>query len=403
MRIRFRKFFIVTLLVLAGPAALLLFSQLNSNLAPLRQVRDRFPVFADVAVDPDANIVAVTDENLFSLRTYDRDLVSSDVADPRTVVTGNRTRVDFVCGIALDPVNKEIYTVNNDTAADMLVFKYGASGNVPASRTLRPAPVSTWGVSLDLKHDEVAVTVEQTNRVEVFRRLAEGEEKPLRIIQGPDTGLADPHGIFVDPDNNEIFVANHDSYHDPDLNQDEYSDVQGQLARGIANVSVPAGKQQARSSSGKFVDPSITVHSRTAEQNARPVRVIHGPKTELSLPMKVFVDTAHNEIFVANSGSNSILVFSRTANGDVAPLRKIQGPATNLRKPVGLFVDTKNDEIWATSPELHAATVYKRTAQGNAAPIRTVRGAPDGTPAPGIGNPGGIAYDPMREQILVPN
>ena len=119
--------------------------------------------------------------------------------------------------------------------------------------------------------------------------------------------------------------------------------------------------------------------------------------------MKVFVDTAHNELFVANSGNNSILVFSRTANGDVAPIRKIEGPATRLKKPVGLFVDVKNDEVWATSPEEHSAMVFRRTAQGNAAPLRIVRGAPDGTPAPGIGNPGGIAYDPMREQILVPN
>jgi hypothetical protein len=96
-------------------------------------------------------------------------------------------------------------------------------------------------------------------------------------------------------------------------------------------------------------------------------------------------------------------VFNRTANGDVAPIRKIQGEATKLRKPVGLFVDTKNDEVWATSPELHSATVYRRTAQGNAAPLRVVRGAPDGTEAPGIGNPGGIAYDSRRDQILVPN
>src|SRR5438477_9242276 len=177
MRTQLRKFFIVSLFVVAGPAALLLFSQLNSNFAPLRQVRDRFPVFADVAVDPDSNIVAVTDENLFSLRTYDRDLASDAVADPRTVITGNKTRVDFVCGVAIDPTNKEIYTVNNDTAADMLVFKYDANGNVPASRTLKPAPVSTWGVALDLTHDEVAVTIEHINKVAIYRRLAEGEEK----------------------------------------------------------------------------------------------------------------------------------------------------------------------------------------------------------------------------------
>jgi hypothetical protein len=68
-----------------------------------------------------------------------------------------------------------------------------------------------------------------------------------------------------------------------------------------------------------------------------------------------------------------------------------------------LYVDLKNDEIWVTNPELHTATVYSRDAQGNAAPLRTVRGAPEGTPAPGIGNPGGIAYDPTRDQLLVPN
>src|SRR6266705_878294 len=244
MGTRFRKFFTAVVLLSSGPAVLFLFSQLGVDLAPLRKVQDRFPVFTDVAVDPDSNIVALTDENLFSLRTYDRDLVSNDVADPRTVITGNKTRVDFVCGVALDPINREIYTVNNDTAADMLVFKYDATGNVPASRTLRPAPVSTWGVAVDLKNDEVGVTVQQVNKVAIFRRLAEGEEKPLRVIQGPETGLADPHGIFIDAENNEIFVANHDSYHQAEASQDESTDVQGQLARGIATLSVPQQRLQ---------------------------------------------------------------------------------------------------------------------------------------------------------------
>src|SRR5437773_11997934 len=202
---RIHKFLVVVLLLLSGPAVLLVFSQLSGDLSPLRQVRDRFPVFADVAVDPESNIVEVTDENLFSLRTYDRDLVSGDVADPRTVITGNKSRVDFVCGVALDPTNKEIYTVNNDTAADMLVFKYDATGNVPASRTLSPAPVSTWGVAVDVKNDEVGVTVQQVNKVAIFRRMAESEEKRLRVIQGPDTSLADPHGIFIGFENDEIF------------------------------------------------------------------------------------------------------------------------------------------------------------------------------------------------------
>ena len=403
MRRRFHPYLILSVLLLTASASLAFLFQVSVNDAPIRSVRDRFPVFADVAVDPDANIVAVTDENLFSLRTYDRDLLTNDVADPRTVITGNKSRVDFVCGVAVDPINKEIYAINNDTAADMVVFKYDSSGNVPASRTLRPAPVSTWGVALDLKHDEVAVTVEQINKVLVYRRLAQGDEKPLRIIQGTNTGLADPHGIYVDAENDEIVVANHDSYHEESVSQEQSTTVQAELARGNATLSVPVERIQPRASQGKFVEPSITIYSRTAKDNAAPIRLIRGPKTELSLPMKVYVDTVHNELFVANSGSNSILVFNRTASGDVAPIRKIQGDGTKLRKPVGLFVDTKNDEVWTTSPEFHAINVYKRTAQGNAAPLRIVRGAPDGTPSPGIGNPGGIAYDSKREQLLVPN
>jgi len=403
MRTHLHRFLPIGLFLLASPAVLFLFSQLRGEIVPIRSVQDPFPVFTDVAVDPEANIVAVSDENLFSLRTYDRDLSSNAVADPRTVIRGNRTGIDFVCGIALDPVNKQIYAVNNDTAADMMVFNYDANGNVPRSRSLKAAAVATWGVSLDLKNDEVAVSIQSLNKVSIYRRLADEDEKPLRVIMGPNTGLSDPHGLSIDSQNDEIFVANHDSYREPSADQDDPNSVQAQLARGIANIAVPTDRPDLRPSKGKFVDPSITVYARTAQDDALPRRVIQGPRTELSLPMKVFVDPVHNELFVANSGRNSILVFNRSAGGDVAPIRKIEGPATGLKKPVGLFVDIKNDELWVTNPEEHTATVYRRTAQGNTAPLRTLRGAPDGTPSPGIGNPGGIAYDPTREQILVPN
>jgi|SRR5439155_23136241 len=117
----------------------------------------------------------------------------------------------------------------------------------------------------------------------------------------------------------------------------------------------------------------------------------------------IFWDYDPNETFVANKRTSLVLGFNRTAKGDVAPIRKIEGPAKGLKKPVGLYVDLKNDEVWVTSPELHSSTVYRRTANGNVAPLRTLRGAPEGTPAPGIGNPGGIAYDSKRDQLLVPN
>ena len=403
MSARLRKVLPVLLPLLFGPAVLFLFSQLNGNFKPIRTVQDRYPVFTDIAVDPDANIVAVTDENLFSLRTYDRTIDSNEIADPRTVITGPKSEVDFVCGVAIDPFNREIYTANNDTAADLMVFKYDNNGEVPPSRQLTPAATGTWGIALDLANDELALTVEHINKVAVYRRLATGKDKPLRIIQGPKTGLSDPHGVFIDSQHNEMFVANHDSFHEVGAGDEDRNSAAADIKRGVENPNVARERADLHPSKGKFVDHSITVYSRTANGDVAPVRTIHGPRTELSLPMKVFVDVAHDELFVANSGSSSILVFSRTANGDAAPARKIEGPATGLKKPVGLFVDVKNDEVWATNPGDHSITIYKRTAQGNAAPLRRMRGAPEGTPAPGIGNPGGIAYDPMREQLLVPN
>ena len=319
MRLRFKKPFVLAIVLLAGPAVVFLFSQLRGNIAPIRSVQDPYPVFADIAVDPDSNIVAVADENKFSLRTYDRDLSTGAVADPRTVITGTRSGIDFVCGVAIDPVNKQIYAANNDTAADLMVFNYDAHGDVPPERVLTPAATGTWGVGLDLVHDEVAVSVQHINKVAVYRRLAAGDEKPLRIIQGPNTGLSDPHGLALDGENNEIFTANHDSYHEVLAGQDDPNAVTAQIARGTITAAALAAirRLDLRPSKGKFVEPSITVHARTAENDTAPLRVIQGPKTELSLPMKIFVDTLHNELFVANSGSNAILVFSRTASGEV--------------------------------------------------------------------------------------
>src|SRR5215471_2229794 len=131
MRVRSKKSLMLAVLLLGGPTVLLLFSQLRGNLSPIRAVQDPYPVFADIAVDPDSNLVAVADENKFSLRTYDRQLDTRDVADPRTVITGTKSGIDFVCGVAVDPVNKQLYTANNDTAADLMVFNYDSRGDVP--------------------------------------------------------------------------------------------------------------------------------------------------------------------------------------------------------------------------------------------------------------------------------
>jgi hypothetical protein len=68
-----------------------------------------------------------------------------------------------------------------------------------------------------------------------------------------------------------------------------------------------------------------------------------------------------------------------------------------------VYVDTIHDELVVSNMGNHRATVYPRTVDGNTAPIRTIRSGPEGKTALMIGNPGSVAYDSKREEILVPN
>jgi hypothetical protein len=119
--------------------------------------------------------------------------------------------------------------------------------------------------------------------------------------------------------------------------------------------------------------------------------------------MALSVDETHDEIAVANSGDSSIRIFSRSANGDVAPARILKGARSGIRGPMGVTFDVKNDELWVANYGDHTALVFSRTASGDAEPKRIVRNAPAGSPTVGFGNPGAVAYDSKRDELLVPN
>ena len=119
--------------------------------------------------------------------------------------------------------------------------------------------------------------------------------------------------------------------------------------------------------------------------------------------MALDVDLQHDEIAVANNGDSSIRIFRRTDTGNVAPVRIIKGPRTGILGPMGVAYDLKNSEIWVANYGDHTALVFPITATGNVAPKRILRNAPGGSPTVGFGNPGAVAYDSRRDEILVPN
>jgi len=51
----------------------------------------------------------------------------------------------------------------------------------------------------------------------------------------------------------------------------------------------------------------------------------------------------------------------------------------------------------------HTKTVFAPNANGNTVPKRFVRSAPTDRRSLMIGNPGALAYDTKREEILAPN
>ena len=194
------------------------------------------------------------------------------------------------------------------------------------------------------------------------------------MLEWNHTQLEYPHGIALDTKNGWMFISHHGH---------------------VSDEEVPG--------SGKFEPPSITVHPLKASGDTAPIRIIEGPTPQLTWPATIFVDEERGELYVANDVEDSILVFRATDRGNVAPLRVVKGPRTQLKNPTGIFVDSKNDELWVSNMGNHRATMYPRTAHGDVPPKRVIRSAPEEKLALAIGNPGAVAYDSKRDEILVPN
>jgi hypothetical protein len=366
----------------------------GGDVAPVRVVSDPYPTVHSVVVDAERNKVFFSDPNRHALWSYDRLAASKDrhEVEPLTGIRGPSTGMMFIAAVTLDREKQEIYTVDNDIGDRLMVFPYDADGNVKPKRVL-DVPHQAWGISISDQRNEFAVTVEAPREIVIYRKGAEGHDAPLRTIRGPKTLLGDPHGIFYDDTNNELVVSNHG-------NQGGRAPTAGDTPARQRGSRVTEGQTIA---GGRFDEPSISFYPADAKGDVAPLRQIQGANTGLNWPMALDVDRTRNEVAVANDGDSSIRIFRRTDSGNVAPVRVIKGPRTLINGPMGVAYDLKNSEIWVANYGDHTALVFPITATGNVAPKRILRNAPAGSPTVGFGNPGAVAYDSKRDEILVPN
>lgn len=369
---------------------------------PARTIKDPYPSFAAVAVDPQRNEVIFTDESLFQVLVYDRQANTPEgVTPPKRAIAGEKTNLEFQSGVYIDPKDGEIYTVNNDTRDTTVVFAHGVTGDVAPVRGIK-TPHGTFGIVAAEAHDEVLLTTQHDSAIVAYRKNADGDEGPLRLLQGDRTRLADPHGIAYDPRDDVIFVSNFGSKHEVSRNQPPRAGVPSAGNDG-GRENWPLGREWAVPGSGTINPPSISVHRRSATGNEPPLRVIEGAATQFNWPTGLAFDPERRELYVANDMGPSILVFDADAKGNAMPKRVLKGARTGLANPTSVALDLQNRELWVANFGGHSGTVYDLAASGDTPPKRIIRNAPPNTPSLMIGNPGAVAYDTKRENILVPN
>jgi DNA-binding beta-propeller fold protein YncE len=357
-------------------------------LPPIRSVSDPFPTFDGIALDSENGRVIFSDENRHSLLVYDRTAggLSNDPTEPVQWVFGPKTQLGFIAGVEVDPARKEFYTVNNDGGDRMEVFTYDDHGNVQPRRVLI-LPHQSWDVALASKRDEIAITIQQSNAISIFKRAATGTDAPTRTIRGLATGLEDPHGVYFDEVHNELITANHGNW------------TQIRPYTPYDPIVTDVGEYR----SGAFHASSITFHAADAKGDVAPLRTIAGPLTGLNWPMGIDADLAHDEIAVANYGDSSIRFYRRGDQGNAQPVRVLRGALTQIVGPISVAIDAKHDEVWVANYGDHSAVVFPRTAAGNVRPKRVIRNAPKDTPTCGFTNASAVAYDSKRDELLVPN
>ena len=394
----------------------------TGNVAPVRHIvgpKAQLNWPTGISIDSARGEIYVSNAAGDSINVFSA-TATGDVA-PIRQIKGPKTLLRNPNGVSVDTVNGEVWVANfgNHTAT---AYKWDANGNVEPIRVIRSAPLNApttlisnpYMIAMDTRRDEVLVPncvaqpriaayssasdknavpsriiegqntklnrtvhaiaydeirdeiVVQSNigqAVLTFRGGANGDEAPIRVIQGPKTLLRDPQSLFIDPVNNEIYVLN------------------------------------------MGTDDTLLVYDRTAQGDVAPKRVLKSPGAVGGVGA---VDPVSNLMFLSGRG-NGMMVYDRLAQGTTPPLRNIGGgPVSGLMRPGRIVVHpptrtvivtssagqgTRDPESFNLVPRAYVG-VWSQDASGDVAPQWTV--------AKGhLYMPRGLTLDPKKKTVIV--
>ena len=262
----------------------------EGNVAPLRELRTPLGTFG-IAVDEAHQELILSVQHDNAVVVYRKE-ASGDEA-PIRWLQGDRTRLADPHGIALDTQNDVLFVANFGSVrrVEESDSETGSGGSGPLGRNAIVAGSGEF----------------RPPSISVYPRDANGDTPPLRVITGEKTQMNWPTGLAVDPDRQELYVAND-------------------------------------------MGDAVLVFSAAAEGDVSPIRVLRGDQTNLKNPTGLALDFENDELWVTNFGNHTATVYPRTASGDVPPLRTIRSapegiPSLMIGNPGAVEFDTRRAEI----------------------------------------------------------
>jgi len=225
-------------------------------------------------------------------------------------------------------------------------------------------------IRYDAVHDEFVVNNPFAYAVLVFRGGANGEEAPIRTIQGPKTMLGGSSRLELDPVNNEILVPEggrvlvFDRTATGDVAPKRILNNTGQ-GGGIAVD--PVHDLLILGSGGTNQRPgAIQMFTRTASGDTPPLRVIRGPRSGIVRALQMQVHPPSGFIAVTQPGESGTFdpggtyvgFWHITDNGDVPPRYKLAGPKSTLIKPRGVALIPQHKDVLVADMSLNSVLVY---------------------------------------------
>jgi hypothetical protein len=241
--------------------------------------------------------------------------------------------------IRYDEINDEFLVVNPFAEA-ILTFRGGADGQEGPIRIIQGPQTGTIGNRADVDPIHNEIFTYSGRSIKVYPREANGDVAPIRIIQGPDTELESINVISVDPINDIMVVG---------LNSDFGS------ARAYSDS--PDGAERG----------ALLIFNRTDEGNVKPRAVIRGPNSGIVrinqmrvYPERKFIVAAMPGIRDHMEPEDAFLgVWSYDDDGDVPPMMKLPvGPTTTLKKPFGVVLNPEDKEVIISDMRLNGILVF---------------------------------------------